>query len=55
MTNSERRVQLMHKAIDPPGDARDDQWIICRARASGSGHDWGQPTPEEAWDELRSL
>ena len=28
VTNSERRVQLMHKAIDPPGQARDDQWII---------------------------
>ena len=29
VTNSERRVQLMRKAIDPPGEARDDQWIIC--------------------------
>ena len=26
-----------------------------RARASRLGHDWGQPTPEQAWDELRSL
>jgi formate dehydrogenase major subunit len=54
VTNSERRVQLMRKAIDPPGDARDDQWIICEL-ARRLGHDWGQPTPEEAWDELRSL
>jgi formate dehydrogenase major subunit len=54
VTNSERRVQLMHKAIDPPGDARDDQWIIAEL-ARRLGHDWGQPTPEEAWDELRSL
>ena len=54
MTNSERRVQRMHKAIDPPGEARDDQWIICEL-ARRLGHDWGQPTPEEAWDELRSL
>jgi predicted molibdopterin-dependent oxidoreductase YjgC len=54
VTNSERRVQLMHKAIDPPGDARDDQWIICEL-ARRLGHDWGQPTPEQAWDELRSL
>ena len=28
VTNSERRVQLMHKAIDPPGQARSDDWII---------------------------
>jgi predicted molibdopterin-dependent oxidoreductase YjgC len=54
VTNSERRVQLMRKAVDPPGDARDDQWIICEL-ARRLGHDWGQPTPEEAWDELRSL
>jgi predicted molibdopterin-dependent oxidoreductase YjgC len=54
VTNSERRVQLMHKAIDPPGQARDDQWIICEL-ARRLGHDWGQPTPEEAWDELRSF
>jgi predicted molibdopterin-dependent oxidoreductase YjgC len=54
VTNSERRVQLMRKAVDPPGEARDDQWIICEL-ARRMGHDWGQPTPEEAWDELRSL
>ena len=28
VTNSERRVQLVRKALDPPGDARDDNWII---------------------------
>ena len=54
MTNSERRVQLMRKAIDAPGEARDDQWIICEL-ARRLGHDWGHPTPEQAWDELRSL
>jgi predicted molibdopterin-dependent oxidoreductase YjgC len=54
VTNSERRVQLMRKALDAPGDARDDQWIICEL-ARRLGQDWGQPTPEQAWDELRSL
>ena len=54
VTNSERRVQLMRKAIDGPPNTRDDQWIICEL-ARRLGHDWGQPTPEEAWDELRSL
>ena len=54
VTNSERRVQRVRKAIDPPGEARDDQWIICEL-AKRLGHDWGQPTPEQAWDELRSL
>jgi formate dehydrogenase major subunit len=54
VTNSERRVQLMRKAIDPPGQARDDHWIISEL-ARRLGHDWGQPTLEQAWDELRSL
>jgi formate dehydrogenase major subunit len=54
VTNSERRVQLMRKALDPPGDARDDHWIIAEL-ARRLGHDWGEPTLEDAWDELRSL
>ncbi len=54
MTNSERRVQRVRKALDPPGEARDDTWILCEL-ARRLGHDWGQPTAEEIWDELRSL
>jgi formate dehydrogenase major subunit len=54
VTNSERRVQRVRKALDPPGDARDDTWILCEL-ARRLGHDWGHPTAEEAWDELRSL
>jgi predicted molibdopterin-dependent oxidoreductase YjgC len=54
VTNSERRVQRMHKALDPPGLARDDNWIIGEL-ARRLGHDWGHPTVEAAWDELRSL
>ena len=52
VTNSERRVQLVRKALDPPGDARDDNWIIG-ALAKRLGYDWGDPTAEQAWDELR--
>jgi len=54
VTNSERRVQRVRKALDPPGDARDDIWII-RKLAERLGQDWGELTPEQAWDELRSL
>jgi predicted molibdopterin-dependent oxidoreductase YjgC len=54
VTNSERRVQRMGRALEPPGDARHDHWIICEL-ARRLGHDWGHPTLEEAWDELRSL
>ena len=54
VTNSERRVQRVRKALDPPGDARDDQWILAEL-AGRLGHDWGHPTSEEVWDELRAL
>ena len=54
VTNSERRVQRVRKALDPPGEARDDTWILAEL-ARRLGHDWGHPTAEEAWDELRSL
>ncbi len=54
VTNSERRVQRVRKAIDPPGLARPDTHIIC-AVADRLGMSWGEPTAEQVWDELRSL
>jgi formate dehydrogenase major subunit len=54
VTNSERRVQRVRKALDPPGNARDDIWILAQL-AKRLGFDWGEVTPRSAWDELRSL
>jgi formate dehydrogenase major subunit len=54
VTNSERRVQRVRKAIEPPGLARPDTHIICGV-ADAMGHDWGEPTAEQVWDELRSV
>jgi predicted molibdopterin-dependent oxidoreductase YjgC len=54
VTNSERRVQRVRKALDPPGEARDDIWIIAEL-AKRLGHDWGNLSPHDAWEELRSL
>ncbi len=54
VTNSERRVQRVRKALDPPGDAKDDIWILAQL-AKRLGYDWGDLTPREAWDELRAL
>jgi len=54
VTSSERRVQRVRKALDPPPGARDDIEILCEL-AGRLGHDWGHPTAEQAWDELRSL
>ena len=54
VTNSERRVQRVRKALDPPGEARGDLEILYEL-ALRLGHDWGQPVAEEIWNELRSL
>jgi predicted molibdopterin-dependent oxidoreductase YjgC len=59
VTNSERRVQRMHKALDPPGSARDDMAII-QDLARRLGRDWRYgETPREMaenlWNELRTL
>jgi formate dehydrogenase major subunit len=53
-TSSERRVQRVRKAIDPPGEAKDDIEILCEL-ARAMGHDWKTPTAEAAWDEMRAL
>jgi predicted molibdopterin-dependent oxidoreductase YjgC len=54
VTNSERRVQRVRKALEPPGDARDELWIISQV-AKRLGHDWGTPNAEQVWDEVRAL
>jgi predicted molibdopterin-dependent oxidoreductase YjgC len=54
VTNSERRVQRVRKALEPPGRAMDDIWIIAQL-AARLGFDWGELSARAAWDELRSL
>jgi formate dehydrogenase major subunit len=54
VTNSERRVQRVRKALEPPPGARDDiETILAIARRLG--HDWCYESAEAVWDELRSL
>jgi formate dehydrogenase major subunit len=54
VTSSERRVQRCRKALDAPGEARDDIDIL-RELARRLGHEWPDSTAEEIWDECRSL
>ena len=54
VTNSERRVQRVRKALEPPGEARDDLAVIFDL-AGRLGADWGVPSAERVWDELRRL
>jgi formate dehydrogenase major subunit len=54
VTSSERRVQRVRKALDPPGEARDDIAIVYEL-AQRMGIDLGSPRPEDVWNELRTL
>ena len=51
-TNTDRRVQLGRQAIDPPGQARQDLWII-QAMARELGLDWDYQHPREVFNEIR--
>ncbi len=55
VTSSERRVQRVRAAVTPPGQAHHDQDIL-RDLAHRMGYpEWGNPTPEDLWEELRHL
>src|SRR4029077_1041351 len=54
VTNSERRVQRVRKALDPPAGARDDIAILFDI-GRRLGHDWGVPAAEDIWNEVRAL
>ena len=54
VTNSERRVQRVRKALEPPGQAHDDIEIIAEL-GTRLGYPMGWSTSEDAWTELRSL
>jgi len=54
VTSSERRIQRVRKALDLPGEARDDIEIVYEL-GRRLGHELGSPRGEDVWDELRSL
>jgi formate dehydrogenase major subunit/formate dehydrogenase alpha subunit len=50
-TNSERRVQLVRKGVEPPGEARPD-WEILVALANACGANWQYNNAAEIYDEM---
>ena len=54
VTNSERRVQRVRKAVEPPDGARDDLAIIFEL-ANRMGAGWGAPNAEAVWNEVRRV
>ena len=51
-TNTDRWVQLGRQALQPPGDARQDLWIICEL-AQRLGLDWQYRHAREVFAEMR--
>jgi formate dehydrogenase major subunit len=51
-TNTDRRVQLGRQAIQPPGQARQDLWIIVEL-ARRIGLDWKYAGPQDVFAEIR--
>jgi formate dehydrogenase major subunit len=51
-SNTDRRVQLGRKALDPPGDARQDWWITQEI-ARRIGLDWNYGSVPEIFEEMR--
>src|SRR6185436_3754153 len=54
VTNSERRVQRVRRAVAPPPGARGDIEILCEL-ARRCGRDLGNPSAEDLWNELRKV
>ena len=50
--NSDRTVQLGRQALDPPGDAKQDLWIIQEI-AKRLGLDWNYDSAEPVFNEMR--
>jgi formate dehydrogenase major subunit len=52
VTNTDRMVQLGRKALEPPGEAKEDLWIIVQL-AKRLGLDWQYEKPKDVFNEMR--
>ncbi len=54
-TNTERRVQRVRKAVDPPGEAKDDWWIASEVAKRMGGKGFEYAGPEQIMEEITGL
>ena len=54
-TNTDRRVQLIRKAVQPPGEARADWQIICDIGKKMGGKGFDFASPSAVFDEMAKL
>jgi formate dehydrogenase major subunit len=52
VTNTDRMVQIGRKALNPPGEAKPDLWIIVEL-AKRLGLDWQYQHPKDVFNEMR--
>jgi formate dehydrogenase major subunit len=53
-SNTERRVQRVHKAVESPGETKDDWWITCEI-GSRMGFEMKYQNSEEVFEEIRTV
>jgi len=53
-SNTDRAVQLGRQALEPPGEARQDLWIV-NAMAKKLGLDWNYDHPSKVFEEMRRI
>ncbi len=54
-TNTERRVQLVRKAIEPVGNSQADWWITCQIAQRMGARGFAFANPSQIMDEIASL
>ena len=54
-TNTERRIQLVQKAVEPPGEAKADWQIICELARHAGSQDMSYVDTAQIMDEIASL
>ena len=48
-TNTERRIQRVRKAVDPPGEAKPDSWIMIQLAKRMLALGAAEPDPDAPW------
>lgn len=54
-TNTERRVQRVRQAFDPPGEARADWQILCQLAKRMGASGWDYTSPSEIMEEIAQV
>jgi len=54
-TNTERKVQLVRKAIEPIGDSKPDWWITCQIAQRMGARGFGFQHPSQIMEEIASV